>query len=99
MQIKCLKENLCVFDVLSICCKSAFVTIFSSNHQTVTKRFVLSNYFKIFDPLGILSPVIIQPIIYHIAEDVATKVRLGRTGNRGFERRLAKVYRQSQIFT
>lgn len=30
---------------------------------TITKRFVMSNSFKIFDPLGILSPVIIQPKI------------------------------------
>ncbi|XP_075990363.1 uncharacterized protein LOC142986014 [Anticarsia gemmatalis] len=37
---------------------------FSLDKQaTVTKRFVMSNSFKIFDPLGILSPVIIQPKI------------------------------------
>lgn len=29
--------------------------------ETITKRFIMSNAFKIFDPLGLLSPCIMQP--------------------------------------
>lgn len=36
---------------------------FSEQNDKVTKRLILSNSFKIFDPLGLLSPCIIQPKI------------------------------------
>lgn len=31
------------------------------SNKTITKRFIMSNAFKIFDPLGILSPIVVQP--------------------------------------
>ncbi|XP_047041982.1 uncharacterized protein LOC124646011 [Helicoverpa zea] len=35
----------------------------SDDSQTITKRLIMSNAFKIFDPLGILSPVVVKPKI------------------------------------
>lgn len=36
---------------------------FSYDDEIITKRFIMSNAFKIFDPLGILSPIVILPKI------------------------------------
>ncbi|XP_049878082.1 uncharacterized protein LOC126375229 [Pectinophora gossypiella] len=39
------------------------IKTFSTDKNNINKRFIMSNSFKIFDPLGLLSPVVIQPKI------------------------------------
>lgn len=60
-----------------------------SKLEFATKRLILSFTFKIFDPLGLISPCVILP---KIIISMAKEIRLGCSSLKGYTKFLERVY-------